>query len=364
MRRFIVAVSVVGAALCAAGAAVSPGMSGRAAASPVTIAEWSGQVDAAGQDAGSIAWCADTGLVIRKLGQASGSRIRSSFCASGWRVVLARAAVAWGGYEEKRCIDTHAAVYVAAAGAARRVATMVEDCTGGGDVYRGLVTDGTAFFYGVLKVVDRNADGVACDGDPCTLHVTGGSIKRIVDGHGVTVRGLPPAAEIAASDGRIALVAPAAAASWGGVSSGAPYPDFPRAATNGLVEVRRSSDAALVTRFRPAGIVRAIALSRRYAVVLVASGKSVRIEWYDVGSGARLGSTPVPSSTARTLSASGEGVVFAVGKAVRLLNLRSGSQRELWQASSEPVGLSITGGRVVWGENSGKVARVLALTQS
>ena len=54
--------------------------------------------------------------------------------------------------------------------------------------------------------------------------------------------------------------------------------------------------------------------------------------------------------TARALSTDGRSIAFAAGKTVRLLDLRSGAQRTLRRAATQPVGVSVLAGRVVWAE--------------
>jgi hypothetical protein len=96
--------------------------------------------------------------------------------------------------------------------------------------------------------------------------------------------------------------------------------------------------------------VRAVALSPTRAAVLVQQGTRQRIEWYDARSGGRLGSAAAPSGTARALSTDGRFVALTVGKTVRLLDLRSGAQRTLRRAATQPIGVSVLAGRVVWAE--------------
>jgi hypothetical protein len=104
--------------------------------------------------------------------------------------------------------------------------------------------------------------------------------------------------------------------------------------------------------------VRAIALSATRVAVLVEAGRARRIEWYDADSGARLGATPVPGSAAGRLSTDGRFVAYAAGKTVRVLDLETGTQRIVRHATSEPVGLSVDAGRLVWGENTSTRGRV------
>jgi hypothetical protein len=169
-------------------------------------------------------------------------------------------------------------------------------------------------------------------------------VKEIFGKQGLPVPGLPAAALIAGAPGRLALVQPATR----GSSSGAI--DWPRAKPGGKVEIRDSSTRRLVASFRPRGTVRAVALSPTRAAVLAQRGTRQRIEWYDARSGGRLGSAAAPPGTARALSTDGRFVALTVGKTVRLLDLRSGVQRTLRRAATQPIGVSVLAGRVVWAE--------------
>ena len=153
-------------------------------------------------------------------------------------------------------------------------------------------------------------------------------------------------ADLDAADGRLALVPSA--------SPVANYEPLPRPAPNGPVEIRRASSGALVTSFAPAGTVRAVALSARYATALVERAGGARaIETYDATTGSRVASVAVPTSTADDLDSSGATVVFRVGWSLRLLDAATGQQRVLYGATAKPIGLSIEGSRVAWAANTG-----------
>ena len=126
--------------------------------------------------------------------------------------------------------------------------------------------------------------------------------------------------------------------------------------------MRRARDAALISSFRPAGTVKALALSQRYVIVLVQSDGTTRIEWYDARSGEKLGTHPLPAKATPRISASDQAIVFAMGKAIHALDLPSGRDHRLWRAANAPLSLSISGTRIVWGENSGNSASILTLT--
>jgi hypothetical protein len=259
---------------------------------------------------------------------------------------LAGSQVAWGGYEDVRCSETFADVYALSGARAKLVQELNGDCFGSSLAYQGLVSDGSVLLYSVL---DSSRSGANCgNGGPCRFRLLSGRTVRIAGTRPAPVAGLPPAALLAASGGRIALVPPTRSYTWAGRGS----LDWPRAAVNAPVQVRTTTTHAVVSSFTPHGTVRALALSATRAVVLLDTGQGLAIEWYDAGSGARLGHVSVPRSTAHELSTDGRTVAFAVGKSVRVLDLGTAAQHVLAQATGTPVGLSVVAGRIVWGENT------------
>jgi hypothetical protein len=329
---------------------------------PATVAAASGQVIGVTQDEGSVAWLEATSsgcrLRVRAFrgGAARIARYARGCLPAEHDLALARGRAAWGGYEEVRCSDTHAAVYTVDGARARLVQEIPGDCLGYGTAYQGLADDGASFFYSLIVTRPRAGSSRCGEGGPCRWQLASGQIVRIAGSRPVTVRGLPPAVLIAAAAGRIALVEPAAK----DASNGRGPIEWPHAAPNGKVEVRDSVTRRLVTSFRPHGTVRAIALSAIRAVVLVKTPDVLKVEWYDSDSGARLGTVAVPGSTARRLSTDGRFVAYAAGKTVRSLDLETGLERVVARSSSPPVGLSVREDRLVWGENIGSTGRIRA----
>jgi hypothetical protein len=327
-----------------------------------TIAVVSGQVIGVAQDSGSVAWLEATAagcrLRVHPLAGGAGRVLRYAHgcLPTEHDLALAGGRAAWGGYEEVRCSDTHAAVYATDNSRARLVQEIPGDCLGYGTSYQGLATDGSSFFASLLVTSPKPASSRCGDGGPCRWRLAGGRIVRIAGSKLVTVAGLPPTALLAAADGRVGLVAPAKTFS----SNGRGAFDWPRAAENGSVEIRDTSSTRVVTSFHPLGIVRAVALSATRAAVLVDAKATLRIEWYDSDSGARYGAVTVPRSTARKLSTDGRFAAFAAGKTVRVLDLETGVQRVVARATSEPVGLSVRAGRLVWGENGARTGRIVS----
>ena len=346
-------------AMAALVVAAAPGAAAHGLAPPATIATVQGQVGDVAQDSGTVAWLESgaSGCALHVHPLSGGTDRTAKYspgCLPGEQdLSLAGGRAAWGGYVEVRCSETTAAVYLNA----KLVQEFPGDCLGYRTAFQGLATDGTSFFAALLETSPPPGSSRCGDGGPCHWQLAGGRIVRLAGSKLVTVPGLPPAALIAGSNGRLALVAPAQTAS----SNGRTF-DWPRAATNGTVQIRDAKSARLLTSFRPQGIVRAIALSATRAVVLVQASAALRVEWYDADSGNRLGSTRVPGSTARHLSTDGRFTAFAAGKTVRVLDIETGVQRIVSTATSEPVGLSVRAGRLVWGENGAHTGRIVSAT--
>jgi hypothetical protein len=360
-------VLAVGAAIGAVGSAVA----GESATRPSVLTSWKGTVAGLAQDErGTVAWCGGRGgrweIGVMSKDARSPRLSPTTFCPppdwqwryGEWSYVLEGGTVAYGGYEELRCVDTHWAVYEVVRSRDRRIALVSQNCNGYGINFRGLVSDGTTAFYGTVRY---SGEDDTCDLDGiCTFRLSGGGVYRLTAGRGVRIPGFPPAAEIAASHGRILTVE----AKQGGTEDiyNGPSIGIPGAAVNGLVEVRRAGDGALISSFRPLGVVAALALSQHYAIVLVEDEGTMRINWYGSTTGRLLGTHPLPAKAVPRISASDRAVVFVVGKTIHALGLPAGSDRVLWRSSRPPVNPTIAGARVVWGETNGSSASILALT--
>jgi hypothetical protein len=352
------------AATAAIVTAVPAGARERVSASiPTTVAVVSGQLLAVAQDARSVGWLeAGSGGCAFRLRPLAGGPTRSLRYAPGCLpaehdLVLAGGRAAWGGFEEVRCSDTHAAVYGATGSAARLVQEVPGDCLGYGTSYQGLATDGTSFFYSLLETRQKPPASRCGEGGPCRWQLAGGRVVRIAGSRPATVRGLPPAALVAGSPGRLALVQPAPSAS----SNGRGAVDWPRAASGGKVEVRETRRGRLVSSFSTGGTVRAVALAATRAAVLIEVAGRSEVAWYDAGSGARLGTVVVPRSTARRLSTDGRFVALAAGKTIRVVDLKTGVQRVAFRRAATAIGLSVVAGRLAWGENGSGAGRILTV---
>jgi hypothetical protein len=148
------------------------------------------------------------------------------------------------------------------------------------------------------------AAGPSCPDPPHPL-VSDSRIRRIVTTpsglHTGVIPNTPGAMLLAYRAGRVALVP---------LANGLPPEDQPA----DHVEIRNATTGALVSQFSPPGTIRALGLSRRFAAVLVEASDGTRIVRYAVGTGAKLGSTPVrPNVSARPFDVSDHGIVYRVG---------------------------------------------------
>jgi hypothetical protein len=126
------------------------------------------------------------------------------------------------------------------------------------------------------------------------------------------------------------------------------------------VQIHDVRTGRLIERFMVDGHARAVALGSGYLALLVDHEPGVRVELYDLNGTFRTAAV-VPKKV-RGLSAAGHNVVFAIGNAIRRLDARTGTVTTLATARRIPVGPSIEGHRVVWAENSRRVARIRTVT--
>jgi hypothetical protein len=242
-RAFIaitVLLAMLGSAAFASGSPRQPHNPQAPAEIADVVALAAGQVLGVAQDQDEIAWLEASAsgcrLHVRSLTGGAKRVIRwAPRCLAAERdLALAGGRTAWGGYEEVRCSETTAAVYVSESSPARLVQEIPGDCLGFGTSFQGLVTDGDSFFYALLTTRPKPDSSRCGEGGRCRWRLAGGHIVRIAGLRPATARALPAAALIAAAAGRVALVQPAASAAARGRG---PF-DWPRAADNGSVEIR------------------------------------------------------------------------------------------------------------------------------
>jgi hypothetical protein len=194
------------------------------------------------------------------------------------------------------------------------------------------------------NTLDRVVDTDACnESGSCTYVVAAGHVRRITRGGAVDIPGAPLASALAVAGGRVVIVpADRSARSNPEVT---PVPGGP-------VEIRDARTGTPLSSFHPVGTVRAVALAGNLAsaVVLDAAG-SKRIERYDALTGTFLGATPVSIETADVLDMTRAWVVFAAGSQIFRLDTLTGAVSPVSRSVGDPIGLSIEGRRIAWGEN-------------
>jgi len=345
------------AAVCAAAAASSAACGANtlptAPPAPTEVAEVPDFPLAVAQDAGAVYWCAAGTLHATSLTTAVVVAPRVDCPSVSSDIALAPGRVATGGYDDVVAMDTESDVYTLVSGHSRRVARLDEGQLGDGDVYRGVVSDGTSLFYAVLRVSMSDVSRSSCSGEKATPRcrggVEGGALYRIVGARGVRMPALEPPAIIAAGDGLIALVPPPRHWVWVGANAGPP------AAPDGKVQILDSSGVH-VASFQPHGVVRALSISREHAVAAVETNHRMELEWYDPQTGVRQGQLRVEGSVG-SLSTSGDLTAFFTGQnpnaaKLWLLDLRTGERLLLTNTKhgGYSIGPSVFGRRVVWGE--------------
>jgi hypothetical protein len=189
---------------------------------------------------------------------------------------------------------------------------------------------------GTLVYSDLVVSGRTLPSEQDVFFADRGTVRRVVGRKRKIMRGSTSPFRIAVAARKIAVV-PADRTERQSV--------ILRGALSGIVEVRDLS-GNVVSHFTPVGRVRAIALTRSYAAVLV----SGRIERYSLPAGTLTGTTPVPGA-APELDASGKTVILRIGKTIKALNTVSGSVHTVATASASPISLSIEGRVVAWAEN-------------
>jgi hypothetical protein len=229
----------------------------------------------------------------------------------------------------------------------RRIADLVYPSSS--EVRVSLIGAGPVLGYAwsAAGVVEEN--DCLTTGLPCPFRVLDGGEVRV----GVVTDSpqpqIPPAAAAAASgergSGRLALLVRGDVGE--DTSPNAPLRE---------IEVRSSSVfGPLVSRFTVTRPVRTIAVSSNTVAVLTDRA----IERYTI-SGTLHATNPVPATTAPELSISTAGIVYHVGRSIRVVG-----RGQVAVAASAPIGLSIDGSRIAWAENvhvgAALVGRIRAL---
>lgn len=119
-----------------------------------------------------------------------------------------------------------------------------------------------------------------------------------------------------------------------------------------------SKSGSTVTRITPKGEVKVLAMTRSTLAAITADNAGASIEIFrPLHRVVRLARTPAPE-----LVAAGTTLIFHVGHVVFRLDARGGSPRAIAHTAAPPIGLSISGRRIAWGENILTRARIKAIT--
>lgn len=116
-----------------------------------------------------------------------------------------------------------------------------------------------------------------------------------------------------------------------------------------------------LTSVQPTGTATAIALSPAVLAVLEKTASASRIAWFNPRTGSEGGAVTVPAAVPPRLSAAGARVVYRVGRQIWVLDTAQKKRTVAATATAQPIGLSIEGRRIAWGENVGGRGRIRAL---
>lgn len=339
------------AAGCAVGGlalALLAGAAGaRELAPPKTLLVTQKRVDAFAQDGGRIAWASGCKVRLRTLAAGKQTLLGNtggSYCfePASWSLALAGKRAVWGGYLKTASNNRYGTVYTAAPGSKQRDLEDLEQVEREwGAFLVGAAGDGATLVYASTYV--RELNGPDCP--PCSLHVTGFPVRTVVGGVRRSLGGTPPAAAIAASTGRIAVV-PADRSEIEGCCAGIePHP-----VANDPVQIRSARTGALIAKFSPHGTVLDVALSAATVAVITQDVGTQRVERFSATTGAPIRSTAVAGAPV-DLSAAGTTVVYRTGRTILSLTGASDTPRHVATATATPIGLSIESRRVAWAEN-------------
>lgn len=359
MRRFMLVLVGLVAALPVAVAAGGSQDLGNRLAEPVTLVSASARIYSFAQDDGTLAWeeCCrgetrstikvraagggQTAIVSRPDG-GDGAYEMVQFALGGRRVV-------WGGFVDC-CSNGYGRFETAAPGSKPKQVTSLDlELWAWGEYPTGAAGDGETLAYSIAHVWPNDPFG----GN--TWRVASGGVWRVVGSRSIRIPGTPPTALLGAARGTIVLV-PADRRTF----KGGHFAAGVRVASNARVEVRDVVSGTLRSSFAPRGRVSAIGMDAGTVAVIVRSGTKARVEWYSTSSGKLLGATSVDRAVTNVVDVSGHTIVFGQGRSILSIDTRKGATQGLARASATPVGLSIEGSRVAWAESG--FGRIRAVT--
>jgi hypothetical protein len=350
MRRLGIWASVLAVALLVLGATAGTAKS----PAPKTIATESGRIHAVAQDSNAIAWIGTHYLVrVRRLSPAHTYLVGSGighYEHVTHPLALAGLQALWTTADAGNFIYTN--VHTGSPSFRDRVVFNLSYMPGPPDglYLGGMAGDDSNLIFG--------ATSQRCDSEiDCRRIDVEGQVERVTT-KATAIAGLPAPFLLATSSGRIAVV-PAKTPRFS--------PDLgpPRAAEYAPVQVYDGS-GNLISAVVPPGTPRAIALSwPKLAVLFEFVDGTRQIQLYDARTGGYWASggeavfRKVPVTVNR-VSVGPPGAVYSVGSAIYLL--RTQQPQLVWRSAGSPVGLSISGNRIVWGENVKGHGRIRALT--
>lgn len=227
-----------------------------------------------------------------------------------------------------------------------------------GQVLTGLAGGGRLPAFSWVRIRMTNPTCLDQPNPSCTWGLRGGGIMRVRGDRreNQRVSGVGRPALLATGAGRVAI-APAKNPLTGG---SVPVIE---AVADGPVLVVNARTAAPVVSVSPIGTARALALSRdgEELAVLVRQASGRVIEHYAIPSGTLLTTTSLPDDVSiDSVDISQRGIVYRAGHGIHLIN-RLGNDRLLITIPSRPIGVSIEGRRVAWGQNSHGHHRIRAI---
>jgi hypothetical protein len=235
-------------------------------------------------------------------------------------------------------------------GPERQIERLAHASDGTGKWLGGVAGAGRTLAYSWDDV--EYVDKLAClSGGSCRRKIADGGIGIVTRTGDQPLPGAKPALQLAASTGRIAYI-PATRV----------LANHPGASENNFVYVVDGVDGTALGRASVRGVPAAVALSPHVLAVLTQSGPHDRISWFSpTGDSTKLGSVLVSRRAATQLAASDQLIVYRVDRTLYTISTATGQIRKLVKTGSDPVGLTLKKGQLVWAENHGSGGRLRTL---
>ena len=238
-------------------------------------------------------------------------------------------------------------------GPERPIDTLTHASDGTGEWLGGVAGAGRTLAYSWIDV--EYVDKLGClSGGSCKEKIANGGIRIVTktsDPYTI-LPGAQPALQLAASAGRIAYIPATTVRGKAG---------RPAATSNSVVDVVDAGSGNVEAQPVVTGVPIALALSPHVLAVLSASGPRDRIAWFSATDGTKLGSVSVSKRAAPQIATSDRLIVYRMGRVLRGVATSNGQIRKLAKTASNPVGLSLARGRLIWAENHGDTGRLRAL---